>query len=96
MSPRGSGGQHDPGGRGEGELEAGIGKVAGTESQDQEGGEGEAVENGRLAVEQCGSEHEHAHDDGAQDRRLWADDEREPSTATIAPDAATRRRSARS
>ncbi len=69
--------QHDPGRRGERQLKAGIGEIVGTDREDQERGQREAIEHRRVALEEHGAQHEHAHHDRAQDRGLGADDERE-------------------
>ena len=70
-------GRDDPGRRRERELEAGVEEVAGTQGEDEQRGQRQAVGDRGLALEQERREHEDGHDHGAEDRRLGPDDRRE-------------------
>ena len=67
-------GQHDAGGGREGELEARIVEVGGTQGEDDERGQRQAVQHGGFTLEQQRGEDEDGHDRGAQHRGLRPDD----------------------
>jgi len=72
--PRGNRCHHDACRCRERELESGIEQITRAHGQDRQRGEGQAVGDRRLAVEQDGGEHEHGHDRRADHRRFGPDD----------------------